>query len=498
MAKNSPEHQIDAPRWRTAAYAISAFAVCSIAAAVKSRGFLESDGATHFLFARHAFEQPIYFLDIWGRPLCTALFAGPAWFGGLLGVRLTSLVVAIACAFVAAEIARGQGYRWPALALIFTLGQPLVFLHSFSELTELPFALVLGLAFLGYQRRRWWWMASMAAIAPLGRPEGFAFLLLAAVALAAHRKWRCLLVLPVGLIVWSILGHELVGPSDRHWWLWLADHWPYEAGSEYPRGPLLYFVAVLPVLIGPFAFPAMWIGMWRSLVGAWPLARLREHRVRVDALIAALPLAILCGHSLLFWLGKLSSSGSLRYLLIVAPLWGCLSARGWEWVFGMMRWPRPLSWAALAVVLPGLVNYCWRILPVRQSESWSEAQRVVDWYESSPLRKEFPRIMTNHPGIFFYLNANPWDRREVEPWTRQAIDHPPTGVVLIWDPEFSVSNSDPLLVVPLERVVHAGWVNDRAAEWKSNVNSPGMPLDQALIQTPRMWHIFLSPSEKPK
>jgi hypothetical protein len=188
----------------------------------------------------------------------------------------------------------------------------------------------------------------------------------------------------------------------------------------------------------------------------------------------------------------------LRYLLIVAPLWGCLSARGWEWVFGMMRWPRPLSWAALAVVLPGLVNYCWRILPVRQSESWSEAEHVVDWYQSSPLRKEFPRIMTNHPGIFFYLNANPWDRREVEPWTRQAIDHPPSGVVLIWDPEFSVSNSDPLLVVPLERVIHAGWVNDRAAEWKSNVNSPAMPLDQPLIQTPRMWHIFLSPSVKSK
>lgn len=272
----------------------------------------------------------------------------------------------------------------------------------------------------------------MAAIAPLGRPEGFAFLILAAGALAAHRKWRCLPVLPVGLLAWSILGHELVGPPQGHWWLWLADHWPYESGSEYPRGPLLYFLAVLPVLVGPFAFPAMWIGIWRSLAGAWPPSRLREHQLRVDALIAGLPLAILVGHSLLFWLGKFSSSGSLRYLLIVAPLWGCLSARGWEWVFSLMRWPRPLSWAALAVVLPGLVNYCWRILPVQQSQSWSEAQRFAQWYQHSPLRKQFPRIMTSHPGIFFYLNANPWDRRQVEPWARQAIDHPPPGVLLIW------------------------------------------------------------------
>ncbi|MGD0463151.1 MAG: hypothetical protein ABSB74_11760 [Tepidisphaeraceae bacterium] len=479
---------------RTATYAIAAFALCSIAAAVRSPGFIESDGATHYLFARHAFEQPIYFLDIWGRPLCTALFAAPAWFGGLLGVRLTSLLVAIACALVAAAIARGQGYRWPMLALIFTLGQPLLFLHSFSELTELPFALVVGLAFLSYQRRRWGWMATMAAIAPLGRPEGFAFLLLAAAALAAHRKWRCLLLLPLGVLAWSILGHALVGPPQRHWWLWLADHWPYESGSEYPRGPLLYFLAVLPVLVGPFAFPAMWIGIWRSLAGARPLSRLREHQLRVDALIAALPLAILVGHSLLFWLGKFSSSGSLRYLLIVAPLWGCLSARGWEWAFTLLRWPRPLSWAALAVVLPGLVNYCWRILPVRQSESWSEAQQFAQWYQSSPLRKQFPRIMTSHPGIFFYLNANPWDRRQVEPWARPAIDDPPPGVLLIWDPEFSVGNSDPLLVVPLQRAIHAGWLNDPRAEWQSDVNGAGMLPDQPATKTPRLWHVFLSPA----
>jgi hypothetical protein len=402
--------------------------------------------------------------------------------------------VAIACALVAAAIARGQEYRWPMLALIFTLGQPLLFLHSFSELTELPFALVVGLAFLSYQRRRWLWMACMAAIAPLSRPEGFAFLLLAAGALAANRKWRCLLVLPAPLLAWSILGHELVGAPQRHWWLWLADHWPYESGSEYPRGPLLYFLAVLPVLVGPFAFPAMWIGVWRSLAGAWPLSRLREHQLRVDALIAGLPLAILIGHSLLFWLGKFSSSGSLRYLLIVAPLWGCLSARGWEWVFSLMRWPRPLSWAALAVVLPGLVNYCWRILPVQQSESWSEAQRFAQWYQHSPLRKSFPRIMTSHPGIFFYLNANPWDRRQVEPWARQAIDDPPPGVLLIWDPEFSIGNSDPQLVVPLQRVIHAGWLNDRKAEWQSDVNGAGMPLDQPVTKTPGMWHVFLSPA----
>ena len=406
----------------------------------RARGFLESDGGTHYLFARHAFEQPVYFVDVWGRPLCTGLFALPARFGGVLGARLTSLAVAIGCGLVAFRLAAVQGYRWPALALIFTLGQPLLFLHSFSVLTELPFALLIGLALLAYARRRRGAMALLAALAPLARPEGFAFLLLAAIALVGHRQWKWLLALPTALLAWSIAGHLLAGPADVPWWNWIKFHWPWEAGSEYPRGTPLDFLAMLPMLVGPFAFPAMWIGMGRNLQDtAKPRKLTGDHRARVGWLIAALPLAILIGHSLLHWLGKLSSNGELRYLLIVAPLWGLLSARGWEWVFTRLNWLRPLSWAALAVVTPGLVNYAYRVLPLAQPASWQEAQQVVQWYQKSPLRREYPRIMSNHPGVFYYLDVSPIDRRCVQPWGPEALDHPPAGVLLLWDPEFSVA-----------------------------------------------------------
>jgi len=249
---------------RPALLAISAFAACSIAAAARSRGFVESDGATHFIFARHALQQPIFFLDIWGRPLCTALFALPAHFGGLLAVRITSMFAAVACGIIASAIAVGQRFRWPALALIFTLGQPLLFLHSFSELTELPFAVVGGLWFLSYQRKRWWMLAIFAAIAPIGRPEGFALCAVTALLLPAHRKFLPVLILPAGLIAWSIAGHLMIGPADRPWWDWLQDHWPYESGSAYPAGSIFYFVGVLPMVVGPLALPAVWIGLWQN------------------------------------------------------------------------------------------------------------------------------------------------------------------------------------------------------------------------------------------
>jgi hypothetical protein len=480
-------------RHSAALLAILAFAACSLAAAATSRGFLESDGATHFIFARHALEQPIFFIDIWGRPLCTALFATPAHVAGLFGVRATSMLCAIGCALVAMAITRGQqpgdipevpplpvrrgrageGVDHQALlALVFTLGQPLFFLHSFSELTELPFALVVGLAFLSYQRQWWWLMAIFAVIAPLGRPEGFAFLLLAFLILAIHRKWLPIIILPVGLIAWTIAGHLLVG-SDHGWYRWLIDHWPYEANSEYQRGPLLYYLAVLPMLVGPFAFPALWIGIWQSL-----RSKAAGHQRRVDRAIAILPLSLLAGYSVLFYLGKFSSSGALRYLLIVAPLWGCLTARGWQWAFDRLNWQRAVSWAALAVIAPGIVNWIYPFIPLKQSASWNQAEKFVRWYDSSKLKQSRPRVLCNHPGIYFYMNVSPWDRKYVEPWTRAAIDHPASDLAVLWDRDFCLGNSDPKMVITIEQIRQAGWVEDPAAEALSDVGSADVPNDQ--------------------
>jgi hypothetical protein len=471
----------------SALLAILAFSACSIAAAAGSRGFLESDGATHFIFARHALEEPMFFVDVWGRPLCTGLLALPAYLGGLLWVRLASLCCAIGCAIVAMAIARGQGLKEPVLALVFTLGQPLLFFHSFSELTELPFALVMGLAFLCWQRKRWWAMATFAAIGPLGRPEGFAFLILAAAVLTANRKWVAMLVLPVGVIAWSIAGHLLQGPADQPWWKWLVEHWPYESGSEYPRGPIFYYLAVLPMIVGPFALPAVWMGVWRSVKSASA-----GDRRTVDWAIALLPMGLLAGYSVLFWLGKFSSSGSPRYLLIVAPLWGCLAARGWEWVFERMRWQQAVSWAALAVVVPGVVNWVYPFLPLKQSASWSQAEKFVAWYGGSEFRKSYPRVLCNHPGIYFFLGVSPWDRRAVVPWWPDAIDHPEAGVVLVWDRDFCTTNSDPRLVATLDRVRKAGWVEVDSAEGLSDVNHADVPKVQLKWDREDEWRIFVA------
>src|SRR5439155_11629192 len=80
--------------------AIAIFASLSIWGAIRSDGFLEADSCTHYIYARYAFAQPHLFVNIWGRPVCTGVYSVGAHFFGRLGVRATSLIIAIAISLI--------------------------------------------------------------------------------------------------------------------------------------------------------------------------------------------------------------------------------------------------------------------------------------------------------------------------------------------------------------------------------------------------------------
>jgi len=478
------------PDWLILLAATIAFSVLSLAAAVKSDGFLEGDAGTHYLFARHVFAEPALLTSVWGRPLCTGLYAIPAYLGARIGVRVMSLILALICAYGAYFIARGQKLRDAPLALVFTLGQPLVFLHSFSELTELPFAAVFAMAFLAYQRRSWPLMAILVGTLPLGRPEGFGFVLMAALALVCYRQyvWLPLLVLP--LFAWDVGGWMLEGQRG-HWWHWLQSSWPYSQHSAYAAGSIFHFFNELPMLIGPFVVPAVWLGGWQFIRDANrpPLA----HRRICQWLIVLIPATVLVIHSLLYRFGLMASNGELRYLMVVSPLWALLAARGWEWAFTTFQFRQVFAWAALACVLPGTVNFGYRVLPLTMSDDWLEARSVSRWYLSdAQLQKDYPTVMCAHPAFEYYLDFGPKDRDRQLTWTAAAIARCPPGVMVYWDPIYGLFNSDQSHVVPLSLLLSSGWVNDPAAELAARVNTLDSGKGENFFKGES--HIFLSPT----
>src|SRR4051812_22459207 len=424
------------PQWIFLSIAIAIFCFCSTTAAIYSRGFLEADGCTHFLYSRFVWQEHHLITNVWGRPFCTAIYAIPALFHRQ-GVRTASMLMAVGISLITFGIARRQGYRLPVLAGIFLLGQPFLFLHSFSELTEIPFALLVTIALWAYQTRRFVIMTIIVALMPTARPEGFGFIVLAMAALFLHRRWYLIPILGLPLALWSFAGWAQFGmapPWHIKWWRWLPENWPYAMDSLYHRRYLLYFVGILPAVISPIAFPFMWIGVWRSLQSKFtraPLVQMiranlfgADHLHRVRWLIALIPLMIMAGHSYLAWRGKMSSNAEPRYLLVAAPMWAMLTAKGWEWAFTKLQWKSAVAWAGIAVLVPGLANAVYKVIPLKLNKEEMRAEEVSHWYKASPYYRAdspYPRLVSTSKGVYYFLDLSDTDKLRTAEWQRKTI-----------------------------------------------------------------------------
>ena len=475
--------------------AILIFAALSTWCSIKSVGFLEADAMTHYMFARFSFREWSYFVNVWGRPLCTAVYAIPANFAGVHGVRATSLAMAIAAGLVCYRIARNQKSRMPAIAAICLFAQPLFFAHSFSELTEIPFALVAICAFWAYQAKNFLAMALLASLSVTGRPEGIGLLFLAALALIAHRRWYYLLLLPVPCIIWTFFGalswgHIKWAPYADAWWSWLPRNWPYAAKSAYGAGAWYYFIGILPIILSPMMFPFLFAGI-AKLLDDWGIRRLATrttdpsansplpssphpptplplnddpHLRRCALFLLAIPLAVLTVHTILWTFGLMASSGEPRYLLSVSPFWALVVARGWEWTWERFRLPAPFLTAALFATTPIFANRYYQVFPLRLYDGDLMGKAVGDWYKSTPgLEQDYPRVMATPPSVYYFLDLSQSDPNRGAAWGKDQVQKRTPGTILIWDPIFGQSNADRNLIVPKEELEGLGW------QWIGNV-----------------------------
>jgi len=450
------------------------FVVLAILGAFFSDGFVTADACTHYLFAKYAFSDPVNFVDVWARPLCTLIDAIPAHFGNVLLVRLTHIAIAIGCAVVARAIARTQSIPRPGLALLFTLGAPLFFIFSFSEMTELPLALVLGLAFLCYQKERWLTFAFLAGLLPTARPEGFGFVALVAIALLLHRRWLSLIPLIAPLLAWDLAGWLLTNRPVA-WYAWLVHAWPWSEQGLYGRGNIFTFVAVLPVIVPPLILPATLVGIGRSLTLRKSGSNAHRHTRICRVLIAAIPLSILVGHSMLRFFGKFGSFGEARYLLICAPFWGVLSAWGFESISQRLHFRHPWRIATVAVILPALINLISPAVPIHLAPDWQTARRFADVYQSEHLEDHYPHVIAAHPAVPYFLHTDPNAGNRQDAFTAARIKSLPPGTLLIWDPVYCTTNAIAEDAFTPDQLRAAGWIEDPQLTSKLKENSTAKP-----------------------
>src|SRR5215470_19889377 len=326
---------------------LAVFAVIGTALVLLYRDADQQDSGYHFLFARWARRHPQYFIGVWARPLFTLLYFPFAQFG-YAAAKFFTVIISLATAWQTFRLARQIGFDRAEMAIPLLFLQPSFFLLSSTVLTETLFALVFVIALRLHLSGRIKAGMIVASLLVLVRPEGFFIGVLWGVWVLwiadcelwiANRStfrerqwadvWRSLAQIPqsairnpqlvllaTGMILWWLAAYLIMRDP-----LWIVHDWPSDwrpDGKANGTGPIWWYVASLPLIVGPLLV-APFIG------GLWRLLKRREFTCGVSAF-----LVLFLAHSLMFWRGWFGSAGYARYFVCVSPAVALIALAGWN------------------------------------------------------------------------------------------------------------------------------------------------------------------------
>ena len=316
-------------RWRAAAW-LAAYAAAGIALALLWRDSYQQDGGTHFLFARDAWWNHTMLVDVWGRPLFTALYALPAR-AGYLPAKLFTVLICVVAAWQCWRWAEDEGLARPELAIPFLALQPSLMLLTSETMTEPLFALVLVIALRLRRSGRSAAALIVASLLPLARPEGFFVCLLWGawsigdrhLADAWWRRVRALPLLLTGVLAWWLAAFAITKDP-----LFILHNWPPNwapTGAEYGTAPWLdYWRQRYDIISSKLA----------SLFAIGFLVLLVRRRLGTATSLVTMLFVL---HSILRHYGMFGSAGYPRYFVCVAPAIALITLAGWNAVVDAFR-----------------------------------------------------------------------------------------------------------------------------------------------------------------
>lgn len=318
------QHSVTARETFSFGLALIAMAVLGAVLIFLFPGFPEQDSGYHYVMARTAWREPVYFVEVWARPLYTFIFAGPALFG-FEASRFFALSLSLLLAWQTWRLAQDLQLKRSWLVVPLLLAQPTFFELFTDLLTEPLFALVFVLALRLHLQGRVKWGLVLASLLPLARPEGVFLCLLWGLWLC-HSYWRTdrriplsayaasLPLLAMGTILWWLAALAITGDP-----LFIVHNWPVHwRNGIYGHGSILTYSERAWEFAGPLLLLFLFLGLLRLL---W----LRKH---VPITIAWLLFFLL--HSVFRAYGLFGEAGYPRYMVSVAPATAIITLIGWN------------------------------------------------------------------------------------------------------------------------------------------------------------------------
>jgi hypothetical protein len=403
-------------------------------------GSPEQDVDYHFLMARTAWVDHSYFVDVWGRPLFTTLFAPAALLGFIPG-RFCALAISVAAGWQTYRLACDLRMSRPWLVILFLLGQQTFFELYSSLFTEPLFALGLAIALRCHIGGRVKLGMFVASLLPLARPEGVFLCLFWGLWIVivpsvpgvrgdpgdpGVKSYRRVLnrsgstvILASGVVIWWFAALLLTGDP-----LFISHNWPATWHTDmYGHGTFLSysqrsqeFAGV--ILIVPFILGLL--GGFRS----WSLS-----------LVTSVFLVLFLLHSVFVKYGLFGEAGFPRYMVSVAPAIAVLTLKGWNTIFSV-KMLRPAAivagWGIVVFSILQSVHYLDGMVWARDAAAIDE---MANWLEQQ--YPSLPGLIWSNGRICIILNRNLKDSPPAENREKLfgLLEKAPPGTVVFWDNE---------------------------------------------------------------
>jgi hypothetical protein len=441
---------------RLAVIAVVFMAVIGVLLIFLFPGSPEQDVDYHFLMARTAWVDHFYFVDVWGRPLFTTLFAPAAWLG-FIPARFFALAISVAAAWQTYRLACDLRMSRAWLVIPFLLGQQ-TFFELYSNLfTEPSFALILVVALRCHIGGRIKSGMLVASLLPLARPEG-AFLCLfwglwililperartsgnavnerergvragttgnvVRYQLPIYRRvvnrLGSIVILASGVVIWWFAALLLTGDP-----LFILHNWPATWRTDmYGHGTFLSYAQRSQEFAGVI------------LILPFILGLVRGFRCRYLSLITSVFLVLFLLHSIFVKYGLFGEAGFPRYMVSVAPAIAVLTLEGWNTIFSV-KILRPFvivaGWVVLTFSILQSVHYLDSMVWTRDAVAIDE---MADW-----LQQQYPSV----PGLIWSngrmcivlkrnLKDNPPAGNREKLFA--LLEKAPAGTIVFWDNE---------------------------------------------------------------
>lgn len=359
------------------------------------------DSVMHYLFARFAYNHPELFFDHWAKPLYV-LLASPFALFGFIGIKVFNAAIAVLNTLYTYKTIQRLNIANPSIGAMFLVFSPLVFVLTFSGLTEPLFAffLILGVYFMAAKKP----LVSVIIISflPFIRSEGLIFLGVFAFYLMLKRNWKPIPLLASGHAVYSIAGYFI--HKDI---LWVFNKIPYATlSSTYGKGKLMHFVDQMTYVVGIPVYVLFGIGVFAII---WYLVK-RKINLETIILVYAGFFAFFIAHTLFWYFGIFNSMGLKRVLIGVAPLSSIIALMGFNFVTHLLKQKRKLR-----IIVQYLLIVYVIVFPVSLNPA------SIHWRQDLCLSKD--QIMADSTVAFLKQNGY-LNRRFITaaPYLSEALD----------------------------------------------------------------------------